>query len=247
MKVVGILQPGYLPWLGFFEQMLRSHLFVIYDDVQYDKHGWRNRNRIKGPQGPVWLTVPVRLKGLNKPAINEVMIDPAQPRWAPKHCSTLRQLYNKAPFFSEYYPGLEEFLLHPWEKIVDLDLGLIRLIAGWLGLTTDIVLSSTLGCQAEDPTQRLVQILGEVDADIFYEGSSGRNYLDMPQFAAAGLQVVFQDYQCRPYPQLYGDFLPYLSIVDLLFNCGPESPAYLSGLGPPPRFDSHSGTPPLAD
>jgi hypothetical protein len=130
---------------------------------------------------------------------------------------------------------------------VDLDLDLIRLIAGWLGLTTDMILSSTLDCRAEDPTQRLVQILRGVDADIFYEGSSGRAYLDMSQFAAAGLKVVFQDYQCRPYPQLYGDFLPYLSIVDLLFNCGPESPAYLPGLGPPPRFDSHSGTPPLAD
>ena len=145
MKIVGILQPGYLPWLGFFEQMLRSDLFVIYDDVQYDKHGWRNRNRVKGPQGPVWLTVPVRLKGLNKPAINEVLIDQVQGRWAAKQCATLSQLYGKAPFFAEYYPRLEETLQQPWEKIVDLDLALIRLLAGWLGLTTDIVLSSQPG------------------------------------------------------------------------------------------------------
>jgi hypothetical protein len=248
MKIVGILQPGYLPWLGFFEQMLHSHLFVIYDDVQYDKHGWRNRNRVKGPQGPIWLTVPVRAKGLNKPNINDVIIDPAQPRWAQKHCSTLRQLYSKAPFFAEYYPRLEETLMPTWEKLVDLDLALIRLIAGWLGLTTDIILSSTLGCYAEDPTLRLVEICRQVGADIFYEGSSGKNYLDLPRFAAAGVQVVFQDYQCRPYPQLYGEFLPYLSIVDLLFNCGPDSPAYLPGLGPPPNFDRASpGTPPPAD
>ena len=233
MKIVGILQPGYLPWLGFFEQMLRSQLFVLYDDVQYDKHGWRNRNRVKGPQGPIWLTVPVRLKGLNKPNIHKVLIDPAQPRWAQKHCATLRQLYGKAPFFAEYYPSLEETLLRPWEKLLDLDLTLIRLIAGWLGLTTEIVLSSTLGCDAEDPTARLVQICQQVGADIFYEGRSGRNYLDLPQFAAASLQVVFQDYQCQRYPQLYGEFIPYLSIVDLLFNCGPESLAYLPGLGPP--------------
>jgi hypothetical protein len=242
MKIVGILQPGYLPWLGFFEQMLRSDIFVVYDDVQYDKHGWRNRNRVKGPQAPVWLTVPVRLKGLNKPKINEVKIDPAQTRWAQKHCETLRQLSSKAPFFSQYYPHIEKTLKLAWDRIVDLDMALIRLIADWLGLAPDIVLSSSLGCQAEDPTARLVEICKTVEADIFYEGSSGKNYLDLSRFAAAGLQVVFQEYQCRPYPQLYGEFIPYLSTVDLLFNCGPESPAYLPGLGPPPLF---AGSPPL--
>jgi hypothetical protein len=244
MKIVGILQPGYLPWLGFFEQMLRSDIFVIYDDVQYDKHGWRNRNRVKGPDGPVWLTVPVRIKGLNKPAINEVAIDPAQPRWAKKHCQTLRQLYGKAPFLGEYLPRLEETLLKPWEKILDLDLALIRLIADWLGLNSELVLSSTLSCRAEDPTVRLVEICRAVGADIFYEGSSGKNYLDLPRFAAAGIQVVFQEYECQPYPQLYGGFISHLSIVDLLFNCGPESPGYLPGLRPPPHFlSSHLSNP----
>lgn len=236
MTVVGILQPGYLPWLGFFEQVLRSDIFVIYDDVQYDKHGWRNRNRIKGPQGPIWLTVPVRTKGLGKPNINEVMIDQAQPRWAQKHCQTLKQAYSKAPYFTEYYPLLEQTLLKSWEKILDLDMALIRQITGWLVLTTEFVLSSSLETQPEDPTQRLVEMCRAVDADIFYEGSSGRNYLDLPQFERAGIQVVFQDYECQPYPQLYGEFVSHLSIVDLLFNCGPESPAYLPGAGPPPGF-----------
>jgi len=236
MAIVGILQPGYLPWLGFFEQVLRSDIFVIYDDVQYDKHGWRNRNRVKGPQGPVWLTVPVRTKGLGKPNINEVIIDPAQSRWAQKHCLTLQQLYGKSPFFSEYYSSLEKTLSEPWEKLVDLDLTLIRLIAGWLGLNTDFVLSSSLGCDAEDPTQRLVEICQAVGADIFYEGSSGKNYLDLSKFAAANVQVIFQEYQCQPYPQLFGDFVSHLSVVDLLFNCGPDSPTYVPGWGPPPEF-----------
>jgi hypothetical protein len=236
MAIVGILQPGYLPWLGFFEQVLRSDIFVIYDDVQYDKHGWRNRNRVKGPQGPIWLTVPVRTKGLGKPNITEVLIDPAQPRWAQKHCLTLQQLYGKAPFFSEYYPPLEQTLLASWEKLLDLDLTLIRLIAGWLGLTTEIVLSSSLGCEAEDPTQRLVEICQAVEADIFYEGSSGKNYLDLPKFAAADIRVIFQEYQCQPYPQLFGEFISHLSAVDLLFNCGPDSLAYVPGWGPPPEF-----------
>ena len=236
LTVVGILQPGYLPWLGFFEQVLRSDIFVIYDDVQYDKHGWRNRNRIKGPQGPIWLTVPVRTKGLGKPLVNEIMIDPAQPRWAQKHCHTLQQVYSKAPFFSKYYPLLEQTLLGSWERLLDLDLTLIRQLTGWLGLTTEFVLSSRLNLHNEDPTGRLVEICRAVGADIFYEGSSGKNYLELSQFERGDIQVVFQDYQCQPYPQLYGEFVSHLSVVDLLFNCGPESPAYLPGSGPPPLF-----------
>src|SRR4030042_75351 len=152
MKVIGILQPGYLPWLGFFAQMLCSDIFVVYDDVQYDKHGWRNRNCVKGPQGPIWLTVPVRTSGLNLPKINEIMIDPAQPRWAKKHCATIRQSYGKAPFFGDYYPALEEVLLFPWKRLLDLDLELIRLLARWLEVERELLLSRPLGCRAENPT-----------------------------------------------------------------------------------------------
>ncbi len=232
-RVVGILQPGYLPWLGFFEQMLRSDAFVIYDDVQYDKHGWRNRNRVKGPQGPVWLTVPVRTTGLSRPLNNQVEIDPTQGSWAKKHLGTLRQLYAKAPHWADYAPALEEVLSRPWRQLLELDLELIRLLAGWLGIQCPLVLSSSLDCHDQDPTARLVAILGRMEASVFYEGASGRNYLDAEQFAKAGIQLRFQDYTPAPYPQQYEGFTPYLSVLDLLFNCGPQSPSYLPGL--PPR------------
>lgn len=232
MRVIGILQPGYLPWLGFFEQMLRCHYFVIYDDVQYDKHGWRNRNRIKGPKDPVWLTVPVRLKG-NQRLINQVEINPTQPRWAKKHLGTLRQHYNKAPYFKEYFPQLEEVLMRPWRLLVELDLELIRLIAGWFGLKSKLILSSELGCYHPNPSGRLIEIIRKLKGDVFYEGASGRNYLDLDQFTMAGLQVVFQDYQPMPYPQQYDGFTPFLSAIDLIFNCGSQSVRYLSGLNPP--------------
>ena len=240
MKIVGILQPGYLPWLGFFEQMLRSDLFVIYDDVQYDKHGWRNRNRVKGPQGPVWLTVPVRLKGLNKPAINEVLIDPVQGRWAAKHCATLSQLYGKAPFFAEYYPRLEETLLQPWEKIVDLDLALIRLLAGWLGLTTEIVLSSSLGGDAEDPTARLVQICREVGADIFYEGSSGRNYLDLPSLRPPASRWSSRTTTVSPIPSFTATSSPTCRLLICSSIAARKARLTCPAWGPPPSL-----TPPL--
>ncbi len=238
MKVIGILQPGYLPWVGFFQQMLYSDIFVIYDDVQYDKHGWRNRNRVKGPQGPIWLTVPVRTTNLDKPKINEVLVDPSQPRWARKHCATLRQLYARAPFFDKYFAPLEELLHQSWVKLVDLDLALTRMLAAWLEVDREIVLSSSLDCRAEDPTERLVLICQALSADLFYEGSSGRNYLDLELFEAAGIDVVFQDYQCQTYPQLYGDFISHLSALDLLFNCGPQSKIFLPGLSVP-DFVSH--------
>jgi hypothetical protein len=234
LKVIGILQAGYLPWLGFFEQMLWSDIFVILDDVQYDKHGWRNRNRVKGPQGPVWLTVPVRTKGLNQPKINEVIIDPASPQWGKKHLGTIRQLYAKAPFFSDYFPALETIWQRSWTRLLDLNLALTTQLARWLEVERDLILSSRLDCRNDDPTGRLVDICRGLGADIFYEGASGRNYLHLEQFAAAGVEVVFQDYQPRPYPQLHGAFVSHLSALDLLLNCGPRSREYLLGLGPEP-------------
>lgn len=240
-KVVGILQPGYLPWLGFFEQLLYSDEFVLYDDVQYDKNGWRNRNRIKGTNGPVWLTVPMQTKSLGKPLINQVPINHTQPNWPQKHLGSLRQFYGKAPFFDDYYPALQEALSHPWEKIIDLDLELIRLLAGWLSIDTPLKLSSQLDCPHDDPSERLILILRKLEADVFYEGAVGRNYLDLAKFEAAGLQVVFQDYQPKPYPQQHGEFLPFLSVVDLLFNCGPESRKYLTGLNSPALPDRLTG------
>src|SRR5262245_54310095 len=118
MTVV-VLQPGYLPWLGFFDQMRRADVFVYYDDVQYDTHGWRNRNRIKTQHGPLWLTVPVRHSGLSKPRILDVAID-SRTNWAKKHVASIRQAYAAAVFVKPYVAALEEVLMQPWERLVDL-------------------------------------------------------------------------------------------------------------------------------
>ncbi|MGD8561841.1 MAG: WbqC family protein [Desulfarculaceae bacterium] len=229
-KVIGILQPGYLPWLGFFEQMLHADVFVLYDDVQYDKHGWRNRNRIKGPQGSVWLTVPVITKKQQKPKVNQVLVNPSQPKWPQKHLGTIRQYYAKAPYFEDYFPALQAVLLKPWQLLLELDLELINLLRSWLGIETEMVLASELDCPHPDPTGRLVAICRELGADVFYEGASGRDYMDLSQFQDVGIQVVFQEYQPRPYPQQYGEFVPFLSALDLVLNCGPVSSDYISGM-----------------
>ncbi len=233
---VVVLQPGYLPWLGFFDQLRHADVFVYYDDVQFDKHGWRNRNRIKTQTGPQWLTVPVRHSGLGLPRVLDVDIDTRAP-WARKHLASLRQAYAKAPHAGEYLPQLEEVLERKWERLVDLDLAVVDVIRGWLRLNRRIVRSSELGIEGER-SERLVRICGHYGARTYYSGAAARSYLDVELFERHGIRVIWQDFVHPVYPQLHGEFVPYLSIVDLMFNCGAASMAVLEG--------RHSGGSPVS-
>jgi hypothetical protein len=225
-----ILQPGYLPWLGFFDQMRRSDVFVYYDDVQFDKHGWRNRNRVKAPDGaPYWLTVPVLHSGRNWPAILEVEIDNRTP-WARKHVGTLRQFYGKAPHLDRYLPALEELLERRWTLLVDLDLAVTGLMCGWLGLARPTFRASALGVAGKQ-SERLLALCQHVGARRYLSGDAAKDYLDTELFARHGVEVEWQAYVHPVYPQQHGAFVPYLSIVDLLFNCGEESGAILGRAG----------------
>jgi len=226
-RTVVVLQPGYLPWLGFFDQMRRADVFVYYDDVQYDTHGWRNRNRIKTQQGPLWLTVPVRHSGLSKPRILDVAID-ARGNWAKKHVASIRQAYAAAPFAKEYVPALEEVLTRSWECLVDLDVAVAGLLAAWFGVQPRIEKASALGIDG-GKTERLVNICRRVGATKYLTGSAARDYLDVPLFEQNGIAVEWQDFAHPVYPQLHGEFVPYMSAVDLLLNCGAESRAVLEG------------------
>lgn len=225
--VIGILQPGYLPWLGFFEQMYRSEVFVIYDDVQYDKEGWRNRNRIKTAKGIQWLTVPVIIKFEEHPLIYEVKINNTV-NWTRKHFSSIKQNYSKAPFFNKYIPMFEEAYSKGWEYLIDIDMYFILKLGECLGIRDKkIVRSSTLNIEG-DRIGRLVKICKLFNADIFYEGASGKNYIDEASFMDQGVSVAYQDYKHPTYNQLYVNFIPYLSVIDLLFNHGDESLSVLA-------------------
>jgi hypothetical protein len=218
---VVVLQPGYLPWLGFFDQLRRSDVFVYYDDVQYDKHGWRNRNRIKTATGPLWLTVPVRHSGLGLPRIVDVEIDGRTP-WARKHFQSIRQAYAAAPFLRKYAPELEDLLQRKWERLIDLDVAMADLLAGWLGLQPRIERSSALGIDGER-SERLVRICRHFGATTYLSGDAAHDYLDMALFRQHGIAVEWQRFSHPVYPQLHGEFVPYLSAIDLLLNCGDES------------------------
>ncbi|MBW2319331.1 MAG: WbqC family protein [Deltaproteobacteria bacterium] len=220
-RTIGILQPGYLPWLGFFEQVYRCDVFVLYDDVQFEKGSWRNRNRIKTSMGLQWLTVPVLLKGLDFPLIKNVVINSSVP-WQKKHIKSIIQNYFKTPFFETYADGLFKIISRSWKYLVDLDIELIHWLAKQLDIKTVIRLSSDLNISGSN-VQRLIDIIHALNGNCFYEGSAGENYIDVSLFERSGISVTFQDYKHPVYPQLYGEFLSHLSIIDLLFNCGSDS------------------------
>lgn len=226
--VIGILQPGYLPWLGFFEQMHRSDVFVIYDDVQYDKEGWRNRNRIKTANGIQWLSVPVLFKLTDAPLITEIKID-NKVNWRKKHLMSIRQNYGRAPYFKDYSGFFEDAYAMEWDYLIDLDLFFIEGLARFLGIGNKIIhRSSTLNVTG-DRIGRLINLCKHFGADTFYEGYAGKDYIDENLLLAQGIKVEYQDYKHPDYRQLYGEFVPYLSVVDLLFNNGSESLAILTG------------------
>jgi hypothetical protein len=228
--VIGILQPGYLPWLGFFEQMYRSDVFVVYDDVQYDKEGWRNRNRIKTANGVQWLSVPVLFKLSDSPLIMEIKID-NKVNWRKKHLTSIRQNYAKSKYFNDYIGFFEDAYARDWECLIDLDMFFIRGLAACLGMgDKQIVCSSGFHIDG-DRIGRLINFCRFFRADVFYEGVSGKNYIDEDLFRDQGIRVEYQDYEHPVYRQLYGEFIPYLSVVDLLFNHGKESLSIITGTG----------------
>jgi hypothetical protein len=225
MTTLAVLQPGYLPWLGFFDQVARSDVFVLYDDAQFDKHGWRNRNRVKSAKGPVWLTVPVLHSGRSGQSINETEIDSKLP-WARKHIRTIAQLYADAPFVSRYLPEIEEILLRPWTRLVDLDVALSTRICQWLGLERRFCLSSELSVGG-DRNDRLINLCRHFGAKVYFSGNSAQDYLDVGAFADLGIAVEWQNFVHPTYPQQHGPFVSHLSAIDLLLNVGPDSAAVL--------------------
>ncbi|HVN85461.1 MAG TPA: WbqC family protein [Candidatus Binatia bacterium] len=226
MRVV-ILQPGYLPWLGFFDQFYQCDLFVFFDDVQFDRRGWRHRNRIKCRTGAQWLTVPVQSKGRFTQTIRETRIDTARP-WQRKHLGSVRACYARAAYFDCYYPEFERIVQRPWQFLIDLDLAVIDVLLAWLGLDRPRRLASEIG-GAGSATQRLVEICRAVGATEYLSGESGAAYLDESLLRTYGMALCYQHYAHPTYRQLFGPFVSHLSVIDLLFNHGPESLAILTG------------------
>ena len=224
MSTLVVLQPSYLPWLGYFDQMAKADAFVLYDDVQFDKHGWRNRNRIKSPKGPLWLTVPVLHAGRATQSIDSVEIDNRKP-WAEKQLRSIEQSYARAPFRDLSLPKLSKILLQPWKHLVDLNIATTKWLAEELSITTPLYRSSELAIDG-DRNERLINLCRHFRATRYISGDAARAYLDVEAFSAAGIEVVWHSYRHPEYPQLHGDFVPQLSALDLLLNVGPSAKAF---------------------
>jgi hypothetical protein len=214
-------QPQFLPYLGFFHKLARSDLYVVLDDVQFLERGHQHRNLIKMQTGTQWLTVPVRQR--RGQLIHEVEIDPSS-NWRKKHWAALTSNYAPAPFWKELSPGLARVLVEGGHThLAALDLDLLRWAADVLGIATPFRLASELGVPGE-ATQRHIDIARAVGADVYLSGQGGKLYMDLALFDGTGIEPRFQDYAPREYPQRFPQhgFVPNLSVVDALFNVGPE-------------------------
>ncbi len=219
-KMVAIHQPNFLPWIGYFYKIAKSDIFVFLDNVQYVKNSFVNRNKVKTPQDAIWLTVPVSFKFGE--LINEVKIN-NQIRWREKHLKTFEMNYKRVDFFEDVFEIIKGiYCSRDWQNLSDLNISLAEAIACYLGLNTSFVKSSTLGVEAKS-TELLMQIVKKVGGDIYLSGFGGVKYQEETEFAKAGIKLMYSDFNHPVYKQLWGDFIPNLSVMDLLFNMGNES------------------------
>jgi len=228
-KRIAILQPGYIPWLGFFEQLSVCDTFVFLDDVQFTKNDWRNRNRIKTKEGIVWLTVPVLHKFGQK--IRDVRMD-SRSSWQRKHLQSLRMWYGRSRYFDQMAADLERIYSKTWHYLVDLDLELCLMLQERLGIRSTVLRSSELHVESDDKNRRLIEICEKTGCDHFYEGRAGQDYIDLELFRSHHITVEFQNYHHPYYDQLWmkeQGFVSHLSALDLLFNHGPDSGGILIG------------------
>lgn len=227
-KVISIHQPCYLPWLGYFEKIDISDVHVVLDTVQFEKNSFINRNKIKTPQGWCWLTVPVLTKGrFEDLSLRDLHIDNRQ-NWQAKHFKSIISNYGKAPFFNDYIEGLRLFYEREWKLLATLNIEMLKYFINELGINTKIVLASSFNPEGEK-SRLVLNICKHFKASEYLSGELGRQYLNEEEFKEEGIEVSYQSYKPPAYRQLFGESEPYMSIVDLLMNCGDESRAILLG------------------
>lgn len=225
-----ILQPGYLPWLGFFDLMHKSDIFVILDDVQYTTRDWRNRNRIKTPNGIMWLTVPVKAKDVRGKLIKDVKVDNEQ-QWQKKHLKCLESFYKKATYFKEIIELVNYVYKKNYTFLIDVDMDLILKVKQYLLIKTKIIYASEITL-ASKKDEKLLSICKYLNSTQYLSGNAAKDYLRESMFTSEGITVEWHNYQYPYYTQLWlkeQGFISHLSIIDLLFNHGPDSLAILTG------------------
>ena len=217
---VAILQSNYIPWKGVFDMINQVDVFVFFDDVDFTKRDWRTRNTIKTSNGNIWLTVPVRKKPRGT-KINEMEISYDED-WRKKHLLTIQRSYSKAPYFNEYSWVLDEIYLGNRDLYLsEFNIRTTKLLAKVLGVDAKFINSDDLNASGSKD-ERLIGICKKLGATSYLSGPSAKDYIDPDKFKSANIDLSYIDYSYPAYPQLHGDFDHYVSILDLIFNCGSE-------------------------
>ena len=228
VKRIAIIQSCYIPWRGFFDFIDRVDAYVAFDDVQFAKRHWHNRNKIKTAHGPLWLTIPVISKGKFEQTIEETMI--AEP-WAQAHWKSIQHAYGKAPHFRIYGPKIEEMFLRAGalNSLSAVNQFFLSELAQLLGIATPIRRSSEFAAEGRK-TDRLLSLCRMAGATHYLSGPSAKGYIEPEKFEAAGIKLEWMDYSgYRDYPQLHGAFEPAVSVLDLIFNTGDDALRYIRG------------------
>jgi hypothetical protein len=218
---VGVHQPNYFPWIGYFHKLAAADVFVLLDNVEFQRgnaSSVTNRTTIKTSQGIQKITVPVLRAGAS-PLVQDVLIDSRQP-WKKKHCGALTAAYGRAPAFGEIFPMVAATVEGAGESLAALNRESISLVCRILGLDRPIILASSLGLTATEKNERLVEICGRVGATTYLSGRGARRYNDEDLFRSHGIRLEYSRFNAMPYPQLHGEFVPNLSMLDALFACG---------------------------
>jgi len=222
-SIVAIHQPNFLPWLGYFYKIYKADVFVFLDNVQFSKNSYQNRVKIKTTQGALWLTQPVLHNFgqlTNKTKLNN------HDKWIDKHLKTLEMNYKKAKYFEEIYNLLKEvYFKKNWEYMSEINITFIKSICNYLGIEKKFLLATDLNLQGSS-TDLLIAIIKKVGGNTYLSGIGGKKYQDEEKFAQSNIKLIYSDFTHPIYPQLWGEFIPWLSIIDLLFNCGKESKKY---------------------
>lgn len=226
---VAVNQSNYIPWRGYFDIIASVDLFVFYDDLQYTKGDWRNRNRIKTAQGAKWITVPVVYKQLDKLICETEICNDAD--WQGDHLNQWHLHYSKAPFFDDVLGILDQLGRDENLTISQLNIRLIREVCAYLGIKTPMVMSSEFNLSGAK-TARLVDLLRQTGCSSYLSGPNGDNYLDKEMFRENGLRLYYKTYDYEPYPQLWGPFEGAVTVLDLIANCGPDSATHLRSKTP---------------
>lgn len=228
MKKLAILQSNYIPWKGYFDIIQSVDEFILYDDMQYTKRDWRNRNKIKTPDGMQWLTIPVETKEKFFQKINQTEV--ADHKWVDKHWKTIKYNYRKAPFFDNYELIFEEIYKKCIEtsKLSEINYLFIKEICNILEIETKITWSSDYKL-VDGKTERLVGLCKEAKADIYISGPAAKDYIDESLFTKENISLEWKSYFNYPeYNQLYGEFVHQVTVLDLIFNMGPSARNYIT-------------------